>query len=528
LVIFDFEPGTGTTVNMGVCRFGPYEVLARLASGGAASIFLARIPSPRDSQAFRLICLKTLLDRRAQDDDFVAMFLDEARIGCALRHPCCVHLEDYGEIDGIKYQVMEFIFGMNIWELLSSVPRLRSAIPRTTVAQIIADACRGLHYAHELKNPDGQPYDLIHRDISPQNIMITYDGKVKLLDFGVARAETGRNATATGIVKGKFAYMSPEQISGAVIDHRSDLYSMGIIMFECLASRRLYKADSPQDVAKLIIDNRPPPLSALLPDMDGVLDRVCAKALAYSANDRFETALQMAEALDEYIDDKKAKSDFVSLQETIDERFLQEHHRRQAVAESARRGAYDERELMDVFKARPVLELDFNRGPNAAETSDSGALRLPFSVADTSAAFDPADTLNLESGAIQMSEIDPLADPERMIATRIGDGLKPHLTPNAAHRVDTGLGVSVTLSENSEVPSSDRFVSAFLPSTAPSVTRVDTSADHVNRLTMDQTRPGLPPVQTYTFGVVLMALVLGCCLGMALGLYLARSFGLVG
>jgi len=319
-----------------------------LASGGAANVFLARLPeNGPDKRAFRLVCLKTLLDRRANDDDFVAMFHDESKLGSQLTHPGCVRVEDEGEIGGVRFQAMAFVFGMNIWELLGSVPRLKEPLPPVAVARILAEACRGLDFAHKLTDEKGRSLQLIHRDISPQNIMITYEGQVKVVDFGVASAETGRMATATGIVKGKFSYMSPEQISGAIIDHRSDLYSMGIIMFECLASRRLYKADTPQEIAKLIIDSRPPPLTDLVTDIDVELSNICAKALAFAAEERFESAEAMAIALEEYaLRSPQSKSKNV-IKTMIEDRFGGEVKRRRDIVQTIQAGAYEERVLME-------------------------------------------------------------------------------------------------------------------------------------------------------------------------------------
>src|SRR6267142_5602565 len=186
-------------------KFGKYEVLARLATGGAANIFLARQPGAAGFH--KLVCLKTLLPERVTDSDFVAMFLDEARLAARLNHPNCVQIYDLGRVRGSYYISMEYIFGETLWNLLATVTRLRTPLPASHVASILANVCDGLHHAHELKDSNGRPYNLVHRDVSPQNIMITFEGQTKVVDFGIAKAETGRAPTIAGIVKGKFSYM---------------------------------------------------------------------------------------------------------------------------------------------------------------------------------------------------------------------------------------------------------------------------------------------------------------------------------
>ncbi|MBI4816048.1 MAG: protein kinase [Deltaproteobacteria bacterium] len=353
--------------------FGPYEVLARLATGGAANIFLARQPS--DDGLYRLVCVKTLLPERAADPEFVDMFLDEARIASRLTHPTCVRIFDVGFERGTYFQSMEFILGETVWNLLATVARIRVALPAPVVASIIASAAEGLHHAHELVDDDGRPYNLVHRDVSPQNLMVTFDGHTKVLDFGVAKAETGREATVTGIVKGKFSYMSPEQITGGTIDRRSDLYSLGIVLFECLASRRLYRAESPEEIARMMIERSPPRLRDLVPDVHPRLDAIAHKGLARLPEHRFQSAQEMALALRDFLDEVGFKTPRAAIRQLTRERFGDRVEAAREVCEHAALGDYDESRLMSVFKARAVMALDLF--PNESGVPKAGMVDIP-------------------------------------------------------------------------------------------------------------------------------------------------------
>lgn len=336
--------------------FGKYEVLARLATGGAASIFLARQPGAAGFT--KLVALKTLLAERSQDDDFVAMFLDEARLAARLNHPNCVQIYDLGRVRGVYYISMEYIFGETLWNLLTTVTKLKTPLPPAHVASIIASACDGLHHAHELKDAQGRPYHLVHRDVSPQNVMITFEGQTKVVDFGIAKAETGRAPTVAGIVKGKFSYMSPEQITGAAVDRRSDIFSLGIVMFECLASRRLYRGDTPEEIARLILEHRAPRLRDVVPDIPLPLDEICATALSRQAQKRFQSAQQMADALRTYLDEVRHNQGASHLARLMVDRFGGMIEERRQVYEAALLPNYDEALLVKVLDARPVRELD--------------------------------------------------------------------------------------------------------------------------------------------------------------------------
>ncbi|HJL43661.1 MAG TPA: serine/threonine-protein kinase [Myxococcales bacterium LLY-WYZ-16_1] len=336
-------------------EFGKYEVLCRLATGGAARIHLARQPGAAGFS--KLVCIKTLLPQRVDDSDFVAMFLDEARLAARLSHPNCVQIFDLGRVNGIYFISMEYIFGETLWNLLTTVSKSRVPLPPEDVAWIVSCACEGLHHAHELEDPDGRPYNLVHRDVSPQNIMLSFEGQTKLLDFGVAKAETGRAATTAGIVKGKFSYMSPEQITGADVDRRSDVFSLGIVLFECLASRRLYRADSPEAVASLILDREPPRLEDVVPGLDPRLGAICARALSKDAAQRYQTARAMGEELRDYLDSIRYTQGAGRIASLLERRFGSVLPERKRAIDEALHRTSDK--LAEALGAEPVAAEDF-------------------------------------------------------------------------------------------------------------------------------------------------------------------------
>lgn len=278
--------------------FGPYEVLARLATGGAANIFLAR---QSQGGVDSLVCLKTLLPERAKDQEFVAMFLDEARLAARLNHPNCVAIYDLGREAGTYYITMEYILGETLWGLLATVAEVRAPLPPNVVASILAATAEGLHHAHQLNDPEGRPYNLVHRDVSPQNIMVGYDGRTKVVDFGIAKAETGREATATGIVKGKFSYMSPEQIRGMPVDARTDVFSTGIILHEMLTTEKLFRGDTEFQLMERVRNAEVLPPSKFNRRVPEALDKIVMKALARDVADRYASALELAQDLHKFL-----------------------------------------------------------------------------------------------------------------------------------------------------------------------------------------------------------------------------------
>jgi serine/threonine protein kinase len=420
-------------------RFGKYEVLARIATGGAANIFLARQPGAADFH--KLVCLKTLLPERASDEDFVAMFLDEARLAARLNHPNCVQIFDLGRVRGSFYISMEYIFGETLWNLLATVTKLRTPLPAPHVASILSSVCDGLHHAHELKDSNGRMYNLVHRDVSPQNVMITFEGQTKVVDFGIAKAETGRVPTMAGIVKGKFSYMSPEQITGGTIDRRSDVYSLGIVLFECLASRRLYRGDTPEEIARLILEHRAPRLRDVVPDIPPALDNICAIALARHPSKRFQTAHAMGEALRDFLDSIRYAQSSGAIARLVEQRFEGQISERRKVFEAALAGNYDEAHLLKVLDARAVRDLDLF--PEGEEQKEDGEDFVELDEGNATTQFEPEEQVP--------SEVDETANIGRVESTQVDVDGEEHLEL-AARRVPPDGTTTLEPSKVASVP----------------------------------------------------------------------------
>jgi eukaryotic-like serine/threonine-protein kinase len=273
-----------------------YEVLAKLAMGGMAEIFLARGASAAGVE--RYVVLKRVLRHKATDTHFVSMFLDEARLAAQLQHPNIAQVYDIGKLGDSFFFTMEYVHGETVRNLLQRAHALRQHIPISTVLSVIAGAAAGLQHAHDRKGMDGKPLGIVHRDVSPSNLMISYEGTVKVVDFGVAKAAHRTTETRSGTVKGKVTYMSPEQCRGLDIDRRSDLFALGIVMWEMLTVDRLYSRNSDFDNMQAIVSEEVRPPSTLRSGIPPEVDRIAMRLLAKDPAERFQTADELHEAVE--------------------------------------------------------------------------------------------------------------------------------------------------------------------------------------------------------------------------------------
>lgn len=276
-------------------QIGRYEVVGRLALGGMAEILLGRLRGP--SGFMRPAVIKCILPQHAQDPSFVSMFLDEARIAAAIRHPNVVQYQELVEEQDLLYVVLEYLEGETLGSL-SRRSRAMDTTPNTAlVAHIIAEVCSGLHAAHELTDAEGEPQELVHRDVTPHNIFVTYSGDVKLMDFGIAKAAGRITETEAGLLKGKFAYMSPEQIAGKTLDRRSDVFSLGVVLYEVSTQRSLFRRDSQAATLNAIMTEPIVPPTSIVEGYPASLEAVCLRALAKKRNERYATAAEMQKDL---------------------------------------------------------------------------------------------------------------------------------------------------------------------------------------------------------------------------------------
>ncbi len=274
-----------------------YQVLGHLATGGMAELYLARSVGIAGFE--RHVVLKRISPEHSGNHRFVTMFLDEARLAAQLHHPNIAQVHDIGRASDSYFFTMEYVHGENVRDLLQRVAALKRQIPIEHVLTVIAGAAAGLHYAHEKLGLDRRPLHIVHRDVSPSNLMVAYEGAVKLVDFGIAKAADRMTETLAGAVKGKVAYMSPEQCTGGVLDRRSDIFSLGIILWEMLTMTRLFKHASDYETMSSIVDGAVAPPSSHRAEVPPALDRLALRALARRPGDRFQSAGEMLVAIEE-------------------------------------------------------------------------------------------------------------------------------------------------------------------------------------------------------------------------------------
>jgi eukaryotic-like serine/threonine-protein kinase len=277
---------------------GRYELLMPIAAGGMAMVWAARMKGTRGFQ--KIVAVKTMLPKLSEDIAFEQMFLDEASLASQVRHPHVVEILDLGEQDGVLYLVMEWIDGTPLNQLMRAA-KTSGGIPLPVGVRIVMQACAGLQAAHELRDEKGQLVGLVHRDISPQNVLVTFDGVTKVVDFGVAKATAvGGGATAAGQIKGKIAYMAPEQIKGATIDRRVDVFAMGVVLYALTTGKHPFRKESEAGTMYRICSPEPAMSPRkLVPGYPAALERVVMQSLAKDPAKRYPTANDLLRALDQ-------------------------------------------------------------------------------------------------------------------------------------------------------------------------------------------------------------------------------------
>jgi serine/threonine-protein kinase len=317
-------------------RFGKYDLLALLATGGMAEIWLARVSGMAGFE--KLVVIKRLLDKLAIDPEYVEMFLDEARINARLTHSNIVQVLELGQVEGKYFMAMEYVPGLSVSQVGKRATKRFGTVPQEVACGVVCQACAGLHYAHEKALPDGTELGIIHRDISPQNLILTFEGLVKVLDFGIAKAQGRKTETRTGLVKGKFSYMSPEQCLGGTLDRRSDVFALGIVLFELATARRLFKRGSTYETYTAITNADVPSPRSLNPKVDPAVEAVIMRALQKQPDDRFATADAMQEALETAMLQAGMRGSAIDLGRFMETSFADEETEQRRLVAQAQRG----------------------------------------------------------------------------------------------------------------------------------------------------------------------------------------------
>jgi serine/threonine protein kinase len=280
--------------------YGKYQLLKRLATGGMAQIYLAR--SQAAETAGRLLVVKRILPHLTENEDFVKMFIDEARIAARLNHANVVQIFDLGAEGDSFFIAMEYIHGEDLRRLCRHAELLGQPVPVPLVCRVLIEACAGLDYAHKRTDPtSGRPLGIVHRDVSPQNILVTFEGGVKVVDFGIAKAADQATITRSGVLKGKYSYMSPEQSNGQRVDCRSDIFALGVVLYELLTGSRLFKRASDIQTLTAVSECRVTPPSHVTTRVPADLDAIVLKALAKDPAERYQEAAHLQAALEGWL-----------------------------------------------------------------------------------------------------------------------------------------------------------------------------------------------------------------------------------
>ena len=281
-----------------VRRIGRYALHGELASGGMAAVHLGRLLGPVGFS--RTVAIKRLHAQNARDPEFVAMFLDEARLVSRIKHPNVVPTLDVVTLEGEVFIVMEYVHGAPVSRIMMALGKRKERMPVNTAVGIALGMLEGLHAAHEAKNEDGRPLGIVHRDVSPQNVIVGADGVTRVLDFGIAKAAERLQQTEDGSFKGKLGYMPPDVLSGAQVDRRADLWGVAVVLWEMLVGKRLFfNSESPHALVRMIVEGEVMAPGTRREGVSKDLDEVILKALSKDPNDRYQTAREFALALED-------------------------------------------------------------------------------------------------------------------------------------------------------------------------------------------------------------------------------------
>jgi serine/threonine protein kinase/TolA-binding protein len=277
-------------------QFGKYQLLDKIAVGGMAELFRAKLTGVQGFE--KLIAIKKILSNLSDEENLVKSFIDEAKLAALLHHENIIQIYDFGSINGEYYIAMEYLFGKDLRTIAQTAKKRDLPMSMENIFFIASRICAGLDYSHNLRDLQGQPLNIIHRDINPQNILITYEGQVKIIDFGIAKAASHNTKTRENLIKGKLAYMSPEQANGRVIDHRSDIFSTGIILYELLASRRMFEGET-LHVLSLVREAQYDAPQEVIADLPPKLNNILCRALAKEPENRYQSGSEMLAELEE-------------------------------------------------------------------------------------------------------------------------------------------------------------------------------------------------------------------------------------
>jgi serine/threonine protein kinase len=424
-------------------RFGRYRLRGILGQGGMGRLYVAEQVGIEGFS--KVVALKRILPHLADSQHFRAMFLNEARVAARLEHPNIVATFELGEVDGNYFISMEYLSGEDLAAVLT---RCQNAgpVPIDIAVALAQQSANGLHYAHDMRDTSGKALELVHRDVSPLNIFVTYYGMVKLLDFGIVKGVTDPSRTVPGVFKGKYAYCSPEQLDGGVVTRQTDIFCLGIVLWECLTGRRLFLRDTDAATIDAVRDNEIEPPSALRKDVPRELDNIVMQALSRQRVARFGTAHAFSEALDRFLAGRSDRPTSKSIGLWLESIFGSDRATlKKAIAQGSEVEAALNR-LPSLDGDRVPFGENTDRAPSRV-TGAAGGARMPWSRKATNAAAPPGGATG--AGAVDGSRLarsTPLAAaavPPR--ATPVGIASSPAPRPSAPLRRQVVAGLASAL-----------------------------------------------------------------------------------
>jgi eukaryotic-like serine/threonine-protein kinase len=321
--------------SLSAAHIGKYRLIAELGHGGMAEVFLAVVKGPAGFN--KLVVVKQIRPQLAEDPEFLGMFLDEARLAARLSHPNVVQTNEVGNEGNRYFIAMEYLEGQPLNRVIHRLSRAEG-LPLAMHLRVIIDVLSGLHHAHELTDYDGTPLGVVHRDVTPHNVFLTYDGQVKVVDFGIAKAMNSSAETRTGVLKGKVAYMAPEQARGERVDRRADIFSVGVLLWEAATGKRLWKGVPDITILQRLLSGDIPAPSTLRPEVLPGLEHICLRALSNRREDRYATAAELQAELEAFLEDIGSRANSREVGKLVGQHFEADRAKIRALIDEQLRG----------------------------------------------------------------------------------------------------------------------------------------------------------------------------------------------
>lgn len=396
---------------------GKYRLIAELGHGGMAQVFLALARGPAGFN--KLVVIKQIRDNLAEDPEFLTMFLDEARLAARLNHPNVVQTNEVGEDNRRYFIAMEYLEGQPLNRIIQRLQKEGKTFETKLYVRVLIDALAGLHDAHELCDFDGSPLHVVHRDMTPHNVFVTYSGQVKVVDFGIAKAAGGSAETRTGVLKGKVSYMAPEQAMGERVDRRADIFSVGVMLWEALAGKRLFRGMSDVAVLQKIVSGDVPKPSSVKPDVPKPLEVVCMKALAHRRDDRHATAADLATDLEAALEAMGEKPQLREVGKLAAQLFAVEQAKIKSLVEAEIANVRSSGEFPNVTRTGsklPIIDAHTSMGDGVGSGSGSGSIRASRASLTNEGSGSISRRMSIEGERISSPSTSSLTSASAMLA----------------------------------------------------------------------------------------------------------------